>query len=309
MNSGKLIVNLDIMFLNDFFMSIVLLWATAKFSRLRVRIWPLLASAVVGAFYTLIVIMPFFQGIAPFVLIIFVILNVLTGCLMIRIAFGRMKIKKFLSTLGNFYLITFLAGGAAISIYFIAGFSPIQWISALFKLGERYVPFYFLAVLITIFVGRYGWNFVRERFFKDKYQIKIRVRAGERISELSGLLDTGNQLRDPFSHLPVIVVKSDAVLSLFPQEIQLILSDHSLDVIDQAEKLLNSPMFNRFKIIPFSSLGHRDGLLLGYRPDSIEIIGGEVQRVENVILGIKEGELDREGEYQALLHPEILEVI
>lgn len=309
MNSGKLIVNLDIMFLNDFFMSMILLWATARFSRLPVRIWSLLASAFVGAFYTIIVILPIFRGIGPLILIFFVVLNFFAASLMIRIAFGRMKLKKFFSTLGNFYLLTFLAGGAAISIYFIAGFSPIQWISALFKLGERYMPFYFIAVLITVFVGRYGWNLIRERFFKDKYQIKIRIRVGDRISELSGLLDTGNQLRDPFSHLPVIVVKSDSVLSLFPLEVQMVLSDQNLDVIDQAEQLLTSPMFNRFKIIPYSSLGHKDGLLLGFRPDFIEIIGGENQQIEHVILGIKEGELDREGEYQALLHPEILEVI
>lgn len=309
MSNGKLIINLDIMFLNDLVMSLVLLWATAKFSKLHVKIWPLFCSAVIGSIYTLILVLPIFGQLAtPITILIHLGLNIVTAALMIRIAFGQLKRKKFFKTLGYFYLITFLAGGTALSIYFVLGFSPTQWIFSWLQLKDVYSWLYLVAVLIILVLGKYCWSLFRDRLAKEQLHLQFVIWIGDRQVQLTGFLDTGNLLRDPLTRLPVIVVERDAVLELFPTEIvDILLAD--LDLIDTTERLLNSSWYHRFQIIPFSSIGNQSDLLIGCKPDRIEFVGDSLYRVGQVILALYQEELDLEGDYQALLHPELLEAI
>lgn len=309
MANGKLIINLDVMFMNDLVMSLVLLWATAKFARLRIKIWPLMLSAVIGSLYTLILVLPVFRQLPnPMAIFLHLGLNLLTAVLMIRTAFGQMKVQKFLKTLGYFYLITFLAGGSALSIYFTLGFSPTQWIFGWMQLKNVYSWLYFAGVIITLIFGRYCWSLFRERLAKEKLHLKFSIWIGDREVQLTGFLDTGNQLRDPLTRLPVIVVERDAVLGLFPTEIVEIL-EADLDLVDRAEKLLASSWYQRFQIIPFSSIGNHSDLLIGCKPDRIEFVGDAFCQIGQVILALYQGELDLEGDYQALLHPELLAAI
>ncbi len=310
MGTGKLIINLDVLFMNDLVMSLILLWATAKFTGLKIRIWSFLGSGLLGSVYTIIVIFPIFKGLTGFLYILLhLFLNLFTAVLMIWTAFGKLKLKKFIRSLGYFYLITFLAGGAALSIYFIIGSSPTNWIFGWVKLGDIYGWLYFTAVIMTLVLGRHGWKFIRERFYKERYHLKFVVWIEDQSVQVTGLLDTGNRLRDPFTRLPVIVVEQKVVLNLFPEEIQEILVEENLDVVDMIEDLLETSWFKRFLIIPFSSLGNQGDLLIGCKVDGLEILGDERRQVGRVILALHQGELDIEGDYQALLHPELLEAV
>lgn len=308
MGSGKLIINLDVLFMNDLIMTLVLLWATARFSRLKVRIWPLLASGLLGALYTIVVILPFFKGLSvPFYIVFHLVLNIVIASLMIRVAFGPLKIKKFIKTLGYFYLISFIAGGAAISLYFVVGSSPTQWIFEWIKLGNVYGWLYLLAVGVTVMVGRHGWNLIRERLYKEEYHMAFRIKFDDQVVEVKGLIDTGNLLREPMTNLPVIVVEAKVLNQVFPVEIQSILADGSLDLVDKVEMLLQTSWFYRFRVIPFSSLGQKGGLLIGCKPDRVEFLGKENRQVERVILALHLDDLDLEGDYHALLHPDLFE--
>ncbi|AZR73030.1 hypothetical protein BBF96_06235 [Anoxybacter fermentans] len=310
MGTQKLVINLDVLFLNDLVMTLVLLWATARFSGLRVRFGPLFISGIVGSLYTVILVLPLFSGLSDSLYIfLHLLLNLTVASLMIRIAFGLMKWKKFIKTLGYFYLITFLAGGAALSIYFVVGSSPAQWVSSWIEMGNVYGWLYLAAIGVALIVGRHGWNLIRERFYKEKYSLKFRVWIDEQMVQVLGLMDTGNLLRDPLTNLPVIVMEIDALMGLFPTEIRTILGDEELDLIDKVEKLLQSKWFHRFQVIPFSSLGTEGGLMIGCRPDRVEIVGKEIREVGRIILALYQGVLDKEGDYQALLHPELLEMV
>ncbi len=310
MSTGKIIINIDILFFNDFLMSLVLLWATAKFAGLKVRLWRMIGSALFGSIYTVILVLPLFRGLTDIMYFIFhLFLNLVVATIMIKIAFGSMKRQKFIKTLGYFYLITFLAGGAAFSIYFVVGASPTKWIFDWINLSNAYGWLYFAAIILVFFVGRHGWNLIRERLFKEQYHLKFIVWIEDRPIEIMGLLDTGNLLKDPVTNMPVIVIEKEIISEFFPIELREILDNKEMDIVDQVESLFKTTWFNRFRIIPFSSLGIKGGLLIGLRPDRVEILGRENPYIERVILALHQGELDLEGEYQALLHPNLLEAI
>lgn len=310
METGKLIVNVDVLFVNDLLMTLVLLWATARFSNLPIRVGRFLFSGVVGATYTVVLVLPFLHGL-PIGLYVLVqgLLNVGVAILMIKVAFHRLQRKKFLKTLGYFYLITFLAGGTALSVYFIAGANPTRWVLGWINLSDVRTLLYVVAVVIALVVGRYGWNMIRERLYKEEYHFLCQIWLDERSVEVRGLMDTGNLLKDPVSNLPVVIVETSVLLSLFPAEVQVIIADPTLDVIDTVDALLHTSWFQRFRIIPYSSVGKEGGLLIGLKPDRVEMIGKEIRETKQVILGLHQGQLNLEGDYQALLHPELLEAM
>ena len=61
------------------------------------------------------------------------------------------------------------------------------------------------------------------------------------------------------------------------------------------------------RLIPFRSIGNSSGLLLGFKPDYLRIsLNSEKEILENIIVGIYNGELNNDLEYKGLLHYEII---
>ena len=63
----------------------------------------------------------------------------------------------------------------------------------------------------------------------------------------------------------------------------------------------------RLKVIPFSSLGKQNGMLLGMKAEEVVIKNEEENKTkENVIIGIYNKSLTKRGEYRVLLGIELV---
>ena len=63
----------------------------------------------------------------------------------------------------------------------------------------------------------------------------------------------------------------------------------------------------RLKVIPFSSLGKQNGMLLGIKAEEVVIKNEEGDETkENMIIGIYNKSLTKRGEYRALLGIELI---
>lgn len=72
------------------------------------------------------------------------------------------------------------------------------------------------------------------------------------------------------------------------------------------EKIKNE-YISRLKFIPFSSLGKQNGMLVGLKPEYIEIKTEEnLEKIDNVIIGIYNKSLTKRGEYRALIGIELI---
>jgi len=64
---------------------------------------------------------------------------------------------------------------------------------------------------------------------------------------------------------------------------------------------------SRFRLIPFTSLGKENGMLIGFRPDYIEVgENAEKKGITDVIIGIYNRALSKNNNYSALLSPELI---
>ena len=98
------------------------------------------------------------------------------------------------------------------------------------------------------------------------------------------MIDTGNLLKDPITNSPVIIIEKNKLSNILPKEI-----------LENSEKIINGKYefsdenlkyASKFRVLPFSSLGKQNGMLLGFKVDKIEAeINDEEIIREDAIVG------------------------
>ena len=116
------------------------------------------------------------------------------------------------------------------------------------------------------------------------------------------MIDTGNLLKEPITNTPVVVVEHTLLYECIPKEILNHIEDILGGDFSKIPDEIKQEYISRLKVIPFSSLGKQNGMLLGIKADGIEIKDeDEEKKEENVIIGIYNKSLTKRGEYRALL--------
>lgn len=120
---------------------------------------------------------------------------------------------------------------------------------------------------------------------------------------IKAIIDTGNFLKEPITKLPVVVVQKDSLIDLIPKNIL-----DNLERIISGENINWGEYMSKVRVIPFSSLGKENGILLGIKADKI-LIDREDKIIvtDDVIVAIYNGTLSKTGKYQALIGLELLE--
>ena len=131
----------------------------------------------------------------------------------------------------------------------------------------------------------------------------IKVNRNSKYTYINAIIDTGNFLREPITKTPVIVVEKDVLINIVPDYIlnnlNEIINGKDFDLEDYSSKI---------RIIPFTSLGKENGILLGLRADSVEIdLEENTINITDVIIGIYNGHLSKNGKYKALIGLDLLE--
>lgn len=109
----------------------------------------------------------------------------------------------------------------------------------------------------------------------------------------------GNLLKDEITNLPVIIVEKNVLYGLVDSF-----------VLDNLDNIVNGKWINetnskiyefKFKLIPFSSLGNKNGLLLGFKPDYIKVYMNDDFFEKKAIIGIYKESLGGNSEYNSIV--------
>lgn len=302
---GYVDVFLDVVIINDIVMNFLILLLTSKFSKIKTTTLRLFLGASVGTAYTVLLVL------LPNMKVYYTTAGkVLLSMIIISVAFSPEKFINFFKALAIFYLSTFIFAGAAFAFYYFTqgggfirngvffGISSLQY-----KWTSGFLSIVMVGIIVKIFM-----DILQFRFAKDKLLIPITITFESRNIDLAALVDTGNSLHDPLSNLPVIVVEFKAIKDLLPFEIQNIFVESKENDLNSVTSIVsNSTWFSRFRLIPFTSLGMENGMLIGFKPDYIEIGEKEEKKgIDNVVVGIYNRALSKNENYKALLSPELI---
>lgn len=296
-------IYLDILLLENLVINYLILYVTAKFSRLKVSTLRLFAGAVVGALYVVFIILQ--PGIKVYYT---TFAKVLLSLFIVAITFSPKKVLPFLKTLVIFYISTFIFAGAALAFLFFnqqGGFvrNGIVYVFGQSKWSLMFFSFATVGIIIKIFM-----EVIQSRYTKERLLIMVKIAFDNRMIGLPALVDTGNSLKDPLTNNPVMVVEFKALAELLPAEIKSIFENSKEDDLNSVTATIStSKWFSRFRLIPYSSMGKENGMLIGFKPDYIEVGEDEEKRdIKNVIIGIYNRSLSRNEEYKALVGPDLV---
>ncbi|MCX8130341.1 MAG: sigma-E processing peptidase SpoIIGA [Clostridia bacterium] len=294
---------MDILFLENIVMNYLILLVTAKFAKSKTNSLRLFTASLIGAVYVVILVL--FPGMKMYYT---AFAKVILSLLIIAVAFSPEKLGLFFKTLAIFYISTFIFAGAGFAfIYFNQG-------GGFVKNGIVYVfwqskwTLLFLSIITVAIIVRIFWEVIQYRFVKDKLLVPLKISFESKIIDMAALIDTGNSLYDPLTNTPVIVVEFKAIKEILPREIKDIFEESKEDDLNCVTNIVShSTWFSRFRLIPFTSLGKENGMLIGFKPDYVEV-GEEQQKkgVSNVIVGIYNRALSHNEKYKALLNPELV---
>lgn len=262
----------------------------------------MLASAIGGLSAAILGIFPWLN-----VVLRFLLMNIVTAVIMIRIAFGKLSLSDMLKQILVFYVITYFFGGVIHSIYYYTDLKIIITNlgkgHSLSNVSWRIIILSILIILpfITLLIWFYRWYKSSSREIYD-----VDLKLFDRSIHIKGFMDSGNCLYDPVNKKPVIVVEEETIKELISPEFNLYLEEAKNYLkggkTDIEKWDINKGHILRLKFIPYSSVGKR-GVLLGMNIDKVMIYTGkDVICNEKVIAAISDNLISPNKQYQAILH-------
>ena len=298
-------IYLDVLILENIVINYKILAGTARFSRIKTSSLRLFLGALAGAVYIVFVFLPDMKIYTS------VLAKIILSFIIIAIAFKIGKIATFFKTLALFYITTFLFAGAGFALLYFNSQAVVMKNGVLMInpsinfLGTGWIQI-LLALALAGIITRILWEVIHN--IKDKVLVQLYIAFDSKIIGLYALVDTGNALHDPLTNMPVVIVEFAAIKDILPVEIRAVFEesgDNDLGNITNA--ISNSSWFTRFRLIPFSSLGKENGMLVGFKPDFIEINNdNEKKDIRDVVIGIYTRSLSKNEKYRALLSPELI---
>lgn len=293
----------DIIFLENIVMNYLILLLTAKFAKSRTSHLRLLFGALIGASYVLLMI--FLPGIKVYYSML---AKIILSFAIVAVAFYPEKIKAFLKILAIFYISTFIFAGAAFAFLYLNQSGGFIRNGIVFVFWQSKWSVLILTVITVGIIARVFWEILQYKFTKEQLLRHLKISFEKRFVNLDALVDTGNSLHDPLTNTPVVIVEFRAIKEILPGEIRNIFEESKEnDLISVTTIISGSEWFSRFRLIPFTSLGKENGMLIGFKPDYIEIGENEEKKdVVDVIVGIYNRALSKNERYRALLSPELM---
>lgn len=293
-------IYIDIVLIENLIMNYIILFTTAVVLKIKVNHIRLILASLLGAGYSIIAYMGIIKAYSS------IILKIILSVLIIYIAFNPQNIKKMCKDLLLFYLVSFVFGGAAFALIYIIKPQNILMKNGLF-LGTYPLKTVMLGAVVAFCIIIGAFAIIKNKISKKDMFCEIEILINQKKIKTKAMIDTGNMLKEPITNVPVIVVEHILLYSCMPKEIlnnlkEIMGGDFKNIPCDIQEKYIS-----KLKLIPFSSLGKQNGMLIGIRPEYVKVITDEQEKInKNVIIGIYEKSLTKKGEYQALIGIELL---
>ncbi|NLM43421.1 MAG: sigma-E processing peptidase SpoIIGA [Clostridiales bacterium] len=283
-------------------MNYLILLSTAKLTKSRYKKINVLLASLAGAIYAVFYYYPGFEYLYTW------LLKIIFSLFIIVVAFNPYTLKEFVRKILVFYIISIIFGGAAFGIYYLINGVKFTY-KGIFYIESFPAKLLLVSILFAYIFVRFSWGYIVSRIRREKILLDVSITKENKKAYLVALIDTGNSLTDPITNMPVLVAEYEAIKELLPLDIQKIFEDNKENNLNAIASVLSrSEWITKFRFIPFKALGVENGLLIGFKPDGVNIEEDRNSQncVKDIIVAIYNKKLSKDGEYSALLHPEII---
>lgn len=307
-------VYIDVIFLINFIMDIILLLIVKRILKCSGRFLRILGGAAAGAAGACIIaVVPYLNRLVQF------LFSYCAVCYaMIVIAFRPKGLKTGIRAVIVLYISTFFLGGIMNSLYYYSnlGFYFRELVNGnIFR--DRNTKYYVFAVIaalasVPIFIQTF---YMFRRGETELFPSELSY--NDKSVRLVGLLDTGNSLHDPIYGKPVLIAEFSAIEPLLSES----QAGKLREMMDMAEgspgmerKNFDSSALDddseeplKIMMVPYHSIGKKSGLLPAIIMNRVVVWSGkEPVCNERVLTAVSRNILSGKGEYQIILHRDIM---
>ena len=260
-------VYIDVFLFENIIINLFLLLLTFRLLRLNYRKINIYLAALLGGIYALVI----FSNVKILTSIIF---KILFAFIMIYVSIEKRKFKLVIKSLGVFFLLAFMLGGVC--------FGSVQMQNT-YLIGEEFIiknnsaKFIIISLAVIFIVVTRVIDILKDRAIVKNLLYDIYITEGTRTVLVKGFLDTGNELREPVTNLPCIIIEN----TYFNQ----------FEVTDDKKFIIKYDTINE------------SGEVKGFKGKNIMIRNEDDnswRKVEAIVCGC-ERKLSSEDEFQALL--------
>lgn len=259
-------IYVDVLVIENCIVNFFLLTLTMKCIKHKCKIRSLISSSFIGGLYTLVIIIPKFNMLASFPC------EIIVAFIMLKLAYGKSNIFNMLKLLAIFFLMTFTLSGAC----FLLSIKQNSYVLGNgFKIEKYSIKFIILGIILIYIICDRFLEYMKDRIFTNSFVFEIEFEVRDKTYNFKSFLDTGNELREPVTNLPCILIE---------------------------ENLINDIAFGDDSYhIPYSSIGS-NGSLKGIRVNNLKIKNKNLsyEEIDVIICPCKE-KLSKECEFNALL--------
>lgn len=256
---------IDVLFLVNFMMDYLLLLTAGKMLTCTATHVSIFAGAFLGAIAACAVIcIP-----GHYVLLKFILFHIVINTIMIRTGLKIKERKKFLQAYLLLYICAFFLGGV------------MQFLGRHVKTAGLFVLL--AAISYEVMQGAF-WMLAQLRHIQN-CRCRVTLYINEIPCTVEALIDTGNQLCDPVTGVPVHVIGSQALPKEWKQQ-----------------------SVQEIRMIPFRSVGQSGGMIPAIPADKMIVEPGKGKTsicIQKPLIGICREKEVFQGSYQMILNPDI----
>ncbi len=279
-------VYIEYVILDNFFITLTVLIITQKCLHIDIIPYRLILACVFATLCAVLI---------PLInvhILLIILLKAISGALICVVVLKKFQLIKFLKLYCTFFGVTFLLGGMCIALLYMLGQNITDIMSSNY-FNELPIGVIVSSIILAAFFSMK--TFVTLYRIKElkPYIRKLKIFYEGKTVLMNGLIDSGNNLYDPDSNLPVVVVNNKTMYKLVKDELILKLA-----------KGKNIPL-KCGKVIEFGTASDISKMLI-IKPDKILIYSGDkVNTIYDVMLGFAKKSIGGQT-YEALIHPAII---
>jgi len=264
-----LVIYLDVFVIENFIVNFFLLYITSQTIKIRTKARYLVISSMLGTLYAVVALYTKSKY------LFYIPLKCITAIAMILILFRKKKVLVLFKAVLIFILYSMLLAGLCIFIEINNSMNTNIIINKF-----SYKILLSSIMLIYIFIHRIV-VYVQDRREIASLIYEVDIVTNSDVRKVRAFLDTGNELREPVTNLPVMIVEKEALNDL---------------EIKSKDKFY----------IPYKVINGFSGMLEGFKPKYINIHSDNGIEQKEVIVALCNNMISEVRDYNALLSRGIL---
>ena len=197
-------VYLDIIFIENAIIDLFLMLVTLRLLRLKYRKDGIYIAAIIGGIY----------GLAPIVgsaVLSSTLLKIIVAIIMIILSLKEKVLSNIFKATIMFFMVSFtLCGVTFMSLLSSSTYTIYGGMST----SDYSIRWILISILFVGVIAIRVYDTIKERAVIDNFIYDIYIKNDEKILMLKGFLDTGNELREPITNLPCILIENEYFLQL-----------------------------------------------------------------------------------------------